>query len=46
MNYDKKKQNIRYNLIPKPQDRVKSFYGKAKIQDIHHSFYGNGEAFL
>lgn len=32
------------DLIPKPQDRVKSFYGKAKIQDIHHSLYGDGEA--
>lgn len=32
------------DLIPKPQDHVKSFYGKAKVQDIHHSLYGDGEA--
>lgn len=32
------------NLIPKPQDHVKSFYNKAKIKDIHHSLYGDGEA--
>lgn len=32
------------NLIPKPQDSVKSFYGKAKVQGIHHSLYGDGES--
>lgn len=32
------------NLTPKPQDHVKSFYGKAKVQDIHHPIYGDGEA--
>lgn len=32
------------NLTPKPQDHVKSFYGKAKVQDIHHSIYVDGEA--
>lgn len=32
------------NLIPKPQDHVKSFYSKAKVQDIHHSLYGDGQA--